>query len=399
MDIDNPTQRARTLLVTLATGTLVLGAAVPAAAGGSTPLIERDDPGDRDGGILGLGDEQQDGQDEGILSILGFGDGEEGRQDGDLLGLGGDSEAELEALNRSGDAGHARIVAHEDDRTVSVQVSTEDASPGLPHAQHIHIGGDNVCPGPSADTDGDGLIDTAEGQPAYGPIAVSLTTEGDVSADSALAVDRFPVADEDGTVDYTRSFRLPQGVSVEDVTQRGVIVQHGISELFADRAAYDGSPRASVNPDLPLEAVVPSSCGEVTGQDSLLGLDILGLLGLDILGEDHEGHDEGRDEGGILDLGGDEESHQRRDEDGLGILDTEDEGHTEGDEGGILGTEDKRRDHDGILDGILDSDEDPNARAHGDAGASAQADEDPRAGAGADARAREQHDDESLLGL
>ena len=49
-----------------------------------------------------------------------------------------------------------------------------------------------------ADGDRDGFISVAEGVPFYGSIAQSLTTDGDTSPSSALALDRYPVADDDG---------------------------------------------------------------------------------------------------------------------------------------------------------------------------------------------------------
>jgi hypothetical protein len=49
---------------------------------------------------------------------------------------------------------------------------------------------------------------------------------------------------------------------IEDIPA-GVIVQHGISELFEDPTQYDGEPRSSLNPDLPLEATIPTNCGEL----------------------------------------------------------------------------------------------------------------------------------------
>jgi hypothetical protein len=97
---------------------------------------------------------------------------------------------------------------------------------------------------------------------------VSLTTEGDVSADSGLAAERFPVADADGTLSYSRTFSLSDGVSAEDIPA-GVIVQHGISEFFEDPTQYDGEPRSSLNPDLPLEATIPTNCGDLVLADTL----------------------------------------------------------------------------------------------------------------------------------
>ncbi|PWG74746.1 hypothetical protein DF186_16280, partial [Enterococcus hirae] len=89
---------------------------------------------------------------------------------------------------------------------MSVQAS--NLSPAVaPHAQHIHgeLGAANTCPDPdTADSAGDGVVTTAEGLPFYGGIQVSLTTEGDTAADSALAVSRFPVT-EQGAYSYDRT--------------------------------------------------------------------------------------------------------------------------------------------------------------------------------------------------
>lgn len=170
--------------------------------------------------------------------------------------------AQLSPLNRSGDSGSASVSVSGNQMTVRVE--TNGVSPSAPHAQHIHIGGTNTCPPGSAagKSEPRDLIDTAEGQPSYGEVRVSLTTEGATGADSALAVDRFPTADGSGRYVYTRTFDLPSGVTVDDV-RRGVVVVHGISELFGDQAAYDGDPRSSLNPDLPLEATIPALCGKL----------------------------------------------------------------------------------------------------------------------------------------
>lgn len=171
--------------------------------------------------------------------------------------------ARLSPLNGSGDSGSASVSINGNQLTVRVE--TTGVSPGAPHAQHIHIGGANTCPPASAAGQNEprDLIDTAEGQPSYGPVQVSLTTQGGTGADSALAVERFPTADGSGRYLYTRTFDLPAGVSADDV-RRVVVVVHGISELFGDRAAYDGDPRSSLKSDLPLEATIPALCGKLT---------------------------------------------------------------------------------------------------------------------------------------
>ena len=107
-------------------------------------------------------------------------------------------KADLNPLNGSGANGDAFI--KKDGRQLSVDIVTEDMAPKLPHAQHIHGFEQAVseCPTLAADDNGDGLINTVEGLPSDGPIQASLTTRSDTSHESALAVDRFPVANSVG---------------------------------------------------------------------------------------------------------------------------------------------------------------------------------------------------------
>lgn len=172
-------------------------------------------------------------------------------------------QTELESLNGSDVSGTATIEATNDGR-VTVSLETTGFVGGNPHAAHLHIGGDGECPGQDVAGD-DGLIDTAEGQPAYGPVMVSLTTEGAVDKASALAVERFPVASADGAVAYERTFELPSGVTVEDLSQ-AVVVQHGFASLGGDTATFDGDAKSSLDPSLPLEATIPVACGPLEEQ-------------------------------------------------------------------------------------------------------------------------------------
>ena len=167
--------------------------------------------------------------------------------------------AALNTLNNSGASGTATVTVNGDQATVNIQSSGLLA--GAPHAQHIHVGGQNVCPPPSADTDGDGLISTPEGAPFYGGVQVSLTTTGDISPDSGFAVDRFPVADASGDVNYSRTFTLPDGVTAADLAG-GSIVQHGVD--LNGSGAYDAAAGQSpAMPELPFETTIPAVCGEL----------------------------------------------------------------------------------------------------------------------------------------
>lgn len=175
--------------------------------------------------------------------------------------------ADLDPLNAPG-GGEARIEVFDQNNTL-VTVEADGLSPDAPHAQHIHGATDLIseCPTVAADdADGDGFVSVAEGAPKYGGIQVSLTTEGDVSADSGLAVERFPVA-EDGAYTYERGpVRIPQDVATALANK--VIVLHGAD--LDDSGAYDGDKRSSIAPDLPFEVTVPTACGQVTQAEILL---------------------------------------------------------------------------------------------------------------------------------
>lgn len=166
--------------------------------------------------------------------------------------------ADLATLNDSGAQGTATLTIS--GTQLTVEIDATGLSPNLPHAQHLHGAFDreHVCPPPSADTDGDGFISVAEGVPFYGGIQVSLTTTGDTSADSALDLDRFPVADETGNLTYSRTFAVTEQVA--ENLELLHVVQHGID--LDDSGAYDGEKRSSIA-DVPFEATVPADCGEI----------------------------------------------------------------------------------------------------------------------------------------
>ena len=101
----------------------------------------------------------------------------------------GSYQADLGALNASGVSGTGMVTLSGDQATVMIEASGLVA--GAPHAQHFHIGAQGTCPTDADDEDGDGFVSVTEGAPFYGAIGSSLTTEGDTSPDSGLAVDRF----------------------------------------------------------------------------------------------------------------------------------------------------------------------------------------------------------------
>lgn len=182
-------------------------------------------------------------------------------------------EAQLEESNDSGVSGTAQLTATTSGG-LRVVIHAEGLVPGMPHAQHIHgatNGGHFMCPSTESDTDGDGLLTNEEASGEYGNVFMALTTEGDASADSGLAIDRMPVASASGHVDYDRTFsadEVPEGL-VEQLSEVHV-VQHGIDVNGNGRYDLAGAGVSTFAenlgiPNVPEEATDPASCGVVTG--------------------------------------------------------------------------------------------------------------------------------------
>ncbi|PZU43395.1 MAG: hypothetical protein DI571_09055 [Arsenicicoccus sp.] len=155
-------------------------------------------------------------------------------------------------VNDAPGSGSAMITL--DGTTLDFTLAYQGLLADAPHAAHIHYAGDaaNMCPTAEDDADGDGFLTTTEGAPSYGGIKVSLTTEGDTTPDSGLAVDRFGVGDD---VSYSRG-----GVEVDQETAdaladgEAVVVVHGVDHDGS--GAYDEGERGAsdLDPSLPGEA-------------------------------------------------------------------------------------------------------------------------------------------------
>lgn len=182
-------------------------------------------------------------------------------------------QVRLDALNRSGVSGTATLTAL-GNGDLSVRIDASGMVPNSPHAQHIHgsAGGtDFMCPTQAADKDGDGFVNTEEGLPDYGDIFISLTTAGDTTKKSGLAVDRMPKADADGNLTYQRTIKadaLPPG-TIEHLKDLH-IVQHGIDVNDNDKYDLEGLGESTFAKSLgvsgvPEEATNPASCGMVSG--------------------------------------------------------------------------------------------------------------------------------------
>jgi hypothetical protein len=170
-------------------------------------------------------------------------------------------QADLNPLNRSGADGNAFLT--KDGRQLTTKINSQDMAPNLPHAQHIHGMAQAIseCPTLALDQNGDNLINTTEGQPAYGPIQTSLTTRGDTSPASGLAVDRFPVANSFGFLSYSRTFTVTGEVARN--LGNFAIVQHGVDLNHNGRYDFRSAGKSELDPSLPQEATIPANCGVI----------------------------------------------------------------------------------------------------------------------------------------
>ncbi len=179
----------------------------------------------------------------------------------------------LRSQNGSGAGGTATLTGTDDGR-LTITIHAQGLVPGQPHAQHIHgsLGGEHfMCPSKADDTDGDGILTNEEATGEYGTIFLSLTTRGDASPDSGLALDRMPVADSSGRLEYERTFSAAEVPDdLLDQLSEVHIVQHGIDVNDNDRYDLSGLGESTFAKNLgvagvPEEATNPAACGVITG--------------------------------------------------------------------------------------------------------------------------------------
>ena len=167
--------------------------------------------------------------------------------------------ATLAPVNGSGATGSVRISLTGNRATITEHVAGLAAvfkgSP-YPHVQHIHIEGTGNCPTLSADTGGDGLINTKEGIPYYGSIGTSLTTSGDTRPAAGTALN---VAPKGASFDYSRTIDLDADTLASLRAGTADVVIHGLDPSTISRTAR--GEQSELVPSLPLAATSPALCG------------------------------------------------------------------------------------------------------------------------------------------
>jgi len=172
--------------------------------------------------------------------------------------------ADLDPVKGSGvhGDGHAEVEFDQQGRIDEFEVVAHGLLADHPHAAHIHFGEQarHECPTLKDDTSGDRRLTTTEGAPAYGPVVLSLTTEGDTSPASVLAIERYDTATH-GTVHYERDglFETADGVAEAIADGQGVVVIHGVD--YNRDGTYSGEAVSDLAPSLPTEATDPAMCG------------------------------------------------------------------------------------------------------------------------------------------
>ncbi|MEV5825950.1 hypothetical protein AB0L25_10270 [Spirillospora sp. NPDC052242] len=200
-------------------------------------------------------------------------------------------QAVLDPLNHQ--KGSGTLTLELDGRTATVTehysglAALLDGRP-YPHLQHIHGGAEGECPAPSADTDGDGVVGTTEGEPAYGPIRTTLSVRG---ATTPAAGTNLEIAPHGAALDYQRVIELDDATLAALRDGTAVVVVHGLDpSLIGERARNAGS---DLVPDLPLAATAPALCGALrpmaahgadtgagtTGGTRALGAGLIALAG------------------------------------------------------------------------------------------------------------------------
>lgn len=128
-----------------------------------------------------------------------------------------------------------------------------------PHVQHIHVGAQGVCPAPSADKDGDGVVSTTEGAPFYGAIGTTLSVSGDTSPAAGLDL---KLAGQGASYTVDRTFELNPETAAALHDGKAVVVVHGLDPATLSPAAQ--AAPSDLVPSLPLAATSPALCGTLT---------------------------------------------------------------------------------------------------------------------------------------
>ena len=198
----------------------------------------------------------------------------------------GTYSARLDQVNNSGGSGMVTVSIDDDQATVNLSYSglaeQFDGGP-YPHVQHIHIGGQGVCPTPADDANGDGIVNTPEGGPSYGDIGTTLSSKGSTGPEEGTNLE---LAQTGGSTEYSRTFTMIDDTLDALANGSGVVVVHGLDPAGLSKEAQNA--KSPLVPSLPQAATAPALCGALggmpsggvaTGTGSTAGVENLGMVG------------------------------------------------------------------------------------------------------------------------
>ncbi len=168
-------------------------------------------------------------------------------------------QATLNPLNNSGASGWLTLKLAGNTATIHEEVSSLAATfmgAAYPHVQHIHINGAGMCPAASADKNGDGVVNTTEGGPAYGAIGTTLSVKGGTSPSDGTNV---TIAPGGADFAYDRTITLDSATLSQVKAGNAVIVVHGLDPATLSKKAQ--AEKSDLVPSLPLAATSPALCG------------------------------------------------------------------------------------------------------------------------------------------
>jgi hypothetical protein len=170
-------------------------------------------------------------------------------------------QADLQALNHQDASGTLTLSLNGNKATITEHTdglaATFMGGP-FPHVQHIHGGAQGACPTMSADKNGDGIVDTVEGQPSYGGILTTLSTKGDTSPKAGTNVKTAPAG---ASYDYSRTITLDSKTMDALKAGAAVVVVHGDDPSKLSKKAQ--GEKSNLVPSLPLAATAPALCGKL----------------------------------------------------------------------------------------------------------------------------------------
>jgi hypothetical protein len=171
--------------------------------------------------------------------------------------------AHLDPLNNSGVSGVGVVSLKVSKNRINVVIRANGLLANMPHAMHIHWGptAKHECPTVKQDKNHDHRLNVAEGLPSYGGIRVSLTTKGDTSPKSALAVDRFSTAPHGKLVYKRYSIKVDTQTARAIRAGQAVLVVHGLDYNQNGKYDFKGAGASELNKAVPAEATDPAACG------------------------------------------------------------------------------------------------------------------------------------------